>query len=179
MGGLIIGILLIVVGISALTGINFFHFIVAAILIAIGVRLLMRHSYMGPRYWEQRHHGNGTSNSMNSNVSSEDKINEVIVFSPLNKTINSEHFAGGKIVMVFSGGELDLSQVKTDRAEIDLEVSSVFSSIEIIIPKDWKVRTSAAAFLAHVDTHQAQGGTGNVTLVIRGDAVFGEIEVRN
>ena len=178
---MIVGILLIIIGISVLTGINLFNFFVAFILIAIGIRLLMRHSYMGPRYWEGRRHSSGNSGSSgnNGNASNEDKINEVIVFSPLNKKISSEHFAGGKIVMVFSGGELDLTQVKTDRAEIDLEVSSVFSSIEIIIPKEWKVRSNVTSFLAHVDTHQAQGDESNVTLVIRGDAVFGEIEVRN
>jgi len=80
--------------------------------------------------------------------------------------------------MVFSGGEIDLTQIKTDATEIDLEVSSVFSSIEITVPKDWNVRSTAAAFLGNVDTHAAQGGDGSVTLTIRGEAVFGEIEVR-
>lgn len=80
--------------------------------------------------------------------------------------------------MVFSGGEVDLSQVKTDRTEIALEVASVFSGIEIIVPKDWKVKSNANVFLGGVDTHMAQGGDSNVTLTIHGDAVFGEIEVR-
>ena len=171
---MIIGVLLIIIGISTLTGIHFFNFIFAFILIGFGIKLISPHWNHGPKRWPDTHHA-----KPENNVSSEDKLNEVLVFSPLNKTVISEHFAGGKIVMVFSGGELDLTQVKTDRTEINLEVSSVFSSIEIIIPKDWKVRTSAAAFLAHVDTHQAQGGDSNITLVIHGDAVFGEIEVRN
>ena len=81
--------------------------------------------------------------------------------------------------MVFSGGELDFSQVKTDQNEVHIEVSSVFSSIEMIVPKEWKVRSNAKAFMAHIDTHAAQSGEGNVTLIIHGDAVFGEIEVRS
>jgi predicted membrane protein len=105
-------------------------------------------------------------------------LNEVIVFSSLHKKVSSENFDGGKVVMVFSGGELDLTEAKTSKSEVEIEVSSVFSSIEITIPRDWKVRSIANVFLGNVDTHAAQGGEGNTTLVIVGDAVFGEIEVR-
>ena len=78
----------------------------------------------------------------------------------------------------FSGGEINLTQAKTEGAEIHLEVASVFSGVEITVPKDWKVKSNANVFLGGVDIHQAQGGDSNVTLIIHGDAVFGEIEVR-
>ena len=71
------------------------------------------------------------------------------------------------------------TQVKTELSEINLEVESVFSSVEITIPKHWKVRSQAAVFLGNVDLHQAQGGGSAVTLNIHGQATFGEIEVRN
>ena len=170
MGGFIIGILLIVIGISALTGISLFNFIFAIILIAIGIRMISRGSVRGAWRWERSHQGSTTS--------TERSIDEVAVFSPLNKSFTTENFKGGKIVMVFSGGEIDLAQVKTDSTEIELEVSSVFSSIEITIPKEWNVKSTANVFLGNIDTHQAPDGDGNVTLTIRGDAVFGEIEVR-
>jgi predicted membrane protein len=80
--------------------------------------------------------------------------------------------------MVFSGGELDLTQIKTDETEIDLEISSIFSGIEIVVPKDWKVKSSANVFLGNVDTSAAQGGDSTITLHLHGEAVFGEIEVR-
>ena len=113
----------------------------------------------------------------NPGASGERSIDEVAVFSPLNKSFTTANFKGGKIVMVFSGGEIDLTQVKTDSNEVDLEVSSVFSSIEITIPKDWKVKSAANVFLGNIDTHQAPDGDGSVTLTIRGDAVFGEIKL--
>jgi predicted membrane protein len=171
MGGLIVGIILILIGISALTGIPFFGIIFAIVLIAIGVRMISRRSVRGGWRWDEPSSGAKTA-------SGERSIDEVAVFSPLNKTLTTQDFKGGKIVMVFSGGEIDLSQVKTDLTEIDLEVSSVFSGAEILIPKDWKVKSNANAFFGGVDTSKAQGGDGNVTLTIHGDAVFGGIEVK-
>ena len=73
---------------------------------------------------------------------------EVAVFSPLNKTYTAEHFKGGKIVMVFSGGEIDLTRAKIDGNDVHLEISSVFSGIEITVPKDWKVAPPRTSFSA-------------------------------
>jgi predicted membrane protein len=181
MAGLIVGIILILIGISALTGISFFNFIFAIILIAIGIRMISRGSARGA--WRREHHHNSTGESggISGNVSGasgERSIDEVAIFSALNKSFVTENFKGGKIVMVFSGGVIDLTQVKTENAEIDLEVSSVFSGAEIIVPKAWKVKSTANVFIGNVDTHAAQGGDGNVTLTIHGEAVFGGIEVR-
>jgi len=171
MGGLIIGIILILIGLSALTGISFFGFIFAIILIAIGVRIIVR-GYSRGEWRTHGHQGNAAGSS------GELSVDEVAIFSGLNKSFTAEHFKGGKIVMVFSGGQVDLTGVTTDLTEIDFEVSSVFSNITIIIPKDWKVRSVANAFMGGVDIHEAQGGDGSVTLTIRGDAAFGDIEVK-
>ena len=171
MGGLIVGIILILIGISALTGIPLFGFFFAVILIAIGVRMISRRSVRGAWHCEGYDHGNKTS-------SDERSIDEVAVFSALNRSFAAQSFKGGKIVMIFSGGEIDLTQAKAEGEEIHLEVSSVFSGAEIVVPKEWKVRSTANVFLGNVDIHQAQGGDGNVTLVLHGDAIFGEISVR-
>lgn len=167
----IVGIILILIGLSALVGISFLHFLFAIILIVIGVRLITRRSWHDAWHWDEHRHGHNIP-------SGDDYIDEVAVFSPLNKSYTTEHFKGGKIVMVFSGGEIDLTQIKTDATNIDLEVSSVFGGIEITIPKDWKVVSAVNIFAGNVDIHQAQGGDGPVTFTLRGDAIFGHIEVR-
>jgi predicted membrane protein len=178
MGGLIVGIILILIGISALTGIPFFGFLFALVLIAIGVRMIARRSVADGWHWDDHHHDHGHDHGTAAPASGERTIDEVAIFSALNRSYATEHFKGGKIVMVFSGGEIDLTQVKVDGSEIHLEVSSIFSGIQITIPKDWKVVSTANVFLGGVDTSNAQGGDGAVTLVIHGDAVFGGIEVR-
>jgi predicted membrane protein len=167
MGELTIGIILILMGASALLGISFFNFIVAVILIAVGLRLIAGRA--APDVW---HIDDPRI------VSDEEGVDEVVIFSGLNKSFTTKRFKGGNLVMVFSGGEIDLSQAKTNSTEIDLEISSVFSGVRIIVPKDWKVRSTATVLLGVVNVRQAQGGDGPVTLTIRGEAAFGEIEVR-
>jgi predicted membrane protein len=173
MGGLIIGIILICIGVTALTGIPVFGFFFAVILIYIGIRMISRRSVRSGWHWDDYNCDHGTKTP-----SDERSIDEVAVFSPLNRSYATEHFKGGKIVMVFSGGEIDLTQAKADANEIHLEVSSVFSGVHITIPKDWKVVSTANVFLGNVDTSAAQGGDGTVILHLHGEAVFGEIEVR-
>jgi hypothetical protein len=167
MGGLTIGIILILLGASALTGVPLFNFIVAVVLIAVGLRLITGRS--SPHVW---HIDNPTM------TSGDNDIDEVVIFSGLKKSFTSTHFKGGKVVMVFSGGDLDLTRVKTDGVAIDLEVSSVFSHTRIIVPNNWNIRSVANAFLGIVNTSAAREGSGPVVLTIHGEAAFGEIEVR-
>ena len=179
-----VGVILILIGISALTGIPFFNFIFAVVLIVIGVRLIMGRPFGGPAAkWEgkAREWGDQTAREWKNrkqSVYGADTIDEVAVFSPLNKGFTGAHFTGGKIVAVFSSAEIDLSGATAEGSTVEIEVSSVFSSVEITIPKDWNVRPSPSVFLGNVDTHQAPDGEGSITFVIRGEAVFGEIEIR-
>jgi predicted membrane protein len=173
MGGIIIGIILILIGISVLTGIPLFGFLFAIVLIAIGIRMIARRSVHSGWHWDYHDHTH-----THKTASGELNIDEVAIFSPLNKSYTVEHFKGGKIVMVFSGGEVDLTQIKTDETEIHLEVSSIFSGIQITVPKDWKVKSAANVFLGNIDTSAAQAGDGSVTLHLHGEAIFGGIEVR-
>jgi len=97
------------------------------VLIYLGIRILS-----GP-------HGRRSSDSDPSpQTASADYLNEVVIFGPLDKTIKSDKFMGGKIVVIFGGGDLDLSQVKTSEASIDLELVAVFGGARLIVPKNWK-----------------------------------------
>jgi predicted membrane protein len=167
MGGLTIGIILILLGVSALVGVPFFSFIVAVVLIAFGLRLIA--GRVVPDIWHSADH---------RTISNEESIDEVVIFNELNKSFTSGRFKGGSVVMVFSGGEIDLTQVKVIGTEITLEISSVFSGIRVVVPKAWKVRSTANVLLGMVNLRQAQAGDGPVTLTVRGEAAFGEIEVK-
>lgn len=175
MGKLIIGLILILIGLSALTHVPVIgvlvNVIIAVIFITIGVRIISRGAHRGG--W----HGNWHGDHPHA-MAGDDILDEVLIFSPIDKAITSQRFKGGKVVMVFSGGALDLSGVHAEGDTVELEVSAVFSGLEITIPKEWKVRSAASPVLGSVDLYGSDGGDGNVTLVLRGEAVFGEIKVR-
>ncbi len=161
---IIIGIILILMGISALTGISLLKFLFAIILILIGVKVLSGSKYN----WKKERH---TSTNEND-------LNDVVVFSALNKTIKSENFKGGKVVMVFGGGTIDLSEAKSIEKNINIEVVAIFAGGKIIIPKDWKINLRGASIFGGY-SNKTENGAGDTTLNIEGISLFGGIEIIN
>ncbi len=166
MGRIIVGTLLILWGLSAFLGFDLFRFFFALVIILIGVRILTgRRQHWG--HW----------NDMNvATVSQEDFLNEIVIFSPINRVVKSENFKGGMVKMVFAGGVIDLSGVKTQAKEIELTIKTVFAGLKLIVPKDWKVNIQGSAVFGGYD-NRVQPGEGAVTLNLKGSAVFGGIEI--
>ena len=164
MGRIIFGTILVLLGLDALIGLSLFKIAFAILIIALGIRVLVgkRHRWK----WNQK---------ISSN---EDLLNEVAVFSPLNKTIKSKEFEGGKVVMVFAGGEINLSKAETSKKEINLELVTVLSSCKLIVPKDWKVNLKGAAILGDNSNNTVKNG-GSTTLIIKGSTVLGSLEIMN
>jgi hypothetical protein len=86
---------------------------------------------------------------------------------------------------VFGGLELDLSgaAITTPDRRAVLEANAVFGGIEIRIPRTWRVERESAAVFGGFDDKtvppRPEPGFEPPTLVIRGSAVFGGIEVKN
>ena len=113
------------------------------------------------------------------------RMNESTVFGSLNRRVETQQFEGGKLDAVFGSIELDLSGAaisSPDRLAI-LEVSAVFGGVEITVPRTWRVLVKAAAVFGGCDDRtvppRPEPGLEPATLVIRGAAVFGGIEIRN
>jgi predicted membrane protein len=102
----------------------------------------------------------------------------VVIFGPLDKVIKSDDFKGGKVVVVFGGGDIDISQVRTSESQIDLEFVAVFGGGRLIVPEDWKVNSQGTAVLGTYDNH-ARGVEGQTTINVRGSAVLGSVEIVN
>jgi len=156
------GLLIVFLGIGALTGVNFLKYFFAIFLILLGVAIVV---------------GRGRKfNSWSQKVSStESNLNDVAIFSPYFKTIKSSNFTGGKIVLVFSGGDIDLRGTKTQNKTIDLELVMVFGGAKLIVPKNWKVNLQGTAILGGYDNKTEHGK--EVTLNISGVAVLGGLEI--
>jgi predicted membrane protein len=168
MARIIVGTTIVLIGLSALLGFSLFRFIFAVALVFIGASIIL-----GKRA--------GWRSESESTVK-QDKISEVAVFSPFSRKIDSEGFKGGDITLIFSGGELDLSGVKTDKEEINLEAVAIFGGLKIIIPNNWRVNNKGTAVLGGYDINAATvsgEGEKKITLNIKGAAIFGGVEVVN
>lgn len=106
-------------------------------------------------------------------------LNVRATFSEGNRRIKSEKLTGGSLHLVFSGGELDLSAVKSlgDKGAAAINAHIVFAGCTIFVPAYIRVENRANCIFGGIEIN---GGPLNptATLTITGDVVFGGIDIR-
>ncbi len=162
-GRIILGAILILMGVGALTGFNVFRLIVPLLLIWWGFHVLT---------------GRRSSFGETDSELHEDRLDEVLIFSGTNRKVLSSDFSGGRIVCVFGGAELDLSHVKA-KEEIDLEVVAVFGGAKIKVPTNWEIRSQATAILGGVSNRTEKAKTTATKVKLTGAAVLGGVDIVN
>lgn len=165
-GRMLVGWFLILLGVGFWFDINIWRYFWPLVLIIAGLRMLNRAERPG---W------------MKEEESEEDKLNYSVIFAGLNKKIISDEFRGGKITVLFGGGELDLSKAKLKNNEGELQIDTIFGGMKIIVPAGWRVETEMTTILGGVKnrTKRVKSGTEKEKLIIRGSVIFGGVEVVN
>ena len=110
------------------------------------------------------------------------RVREASVFGGGKRQINTQDFTGGHIDAVFSGYEIDLRGATMAADSATLKISAVFAGVEIRIPETWSaVVEGTGVFGAFADnTVQPNPQTpGLKRLFVKGDAVFGGVDVKN
>lgn len=156
------GIILIAIGLSIFTGFSVVQFIIALAFIYFGVRALA---------------GGSDSGGFQTAQTGADVLHEVAVFSPLSRTISSPHFRGGRITVIFGGGEIDLREAKMEGPSIPLDITAIFGGIKLLVPAEWKVTSRGTAILGGYN-NAAKAGDGG-TLEISGAAILGGVDIAN
>jgi hypothetical protein len=108
-----------------------------------------------------------------------DRVSIDASFSAINQQNDSRSFKGGRIDVSFGGVELDLRQAVMDGPEAVLEISARFSGIELRVPREWQVVVDIAPTLGGVDDKTVPPMNPTQRLVLRGDTVFGGVEIKN
>jgi predicted membrane protein len=105
------------------------------------------------------------------------------IFGGGERQVNTQNFQGARLMAVFGGYKVDMRHADIDGAQAVIEANAVFGGGEILVPENWLVVVEGAGVFGayedktrHIQTDAAQPAK---TLVIRGAAVFGGIEVKN
>ena len=111
-------------------------------------------------------------------------LNELAVFSGIEKRIMGKNFQGGRMVAIFGGIEIDLWQAEMEGDEAVLFVDAIFGGVEIRVPDTWMVSSHGqGVFGGYTDSTHLRPPTDpnqtRKTLIIRGMAVFGGVDIRN
>ena len=104
------------------------------------------------------------------------------VFTTLNKKIVTENFQGGKIDVVFAGGDLDLRNAKIPKGKtVNVEVNAVFGGVKLLVPPTWSVNSSVTGVFGGFEnkTKLPASSKEQGRINLTGAAVFGGGSVEN
>ena len=120
-----------------------------------------------------------------SGTSSYETLNEYALFGGIERRMHTNSFRGGDIVSVFGGVEVDFLSADIEGQEAVIYVEAIFGGIELRVPERWKVVFQGQSIFGGYSDEtrpplaDTPGSAPRKTLILRGKAVFGGINVKN
>lgn len=116
-----------------------------------------------------------------------DILNDGAFFGGVEKKVDSHHFRGGEAFAIFGGVDVDLSRARLARdVQPVLTANAIFGGVEMRVPQDWRVVMEGVAILGgfadsrkFIDDRLDDAADTRPTLVVRGIALFGGVEIKN
>jgi predicted membrane protein len=124
--------------------------------------------------------GNQSTGASYQSSATSDFVEASAVFGSVKKIVISKDFKGGELNAVFGSAELNLAQADITHI-VELEVNAVFGGTRLIVPSHWEIKSELTAVLGGIEDKRhiirnAEAGS-NKFLVLKGNAVFGGIEI--
>lgn len=155
------------------------------LLIIFGIYILLKNREKESKF----HKGQNSKFSTNdfeekdSQNSSQDFLDDFIIFGGSEKRILSNNFRGGKIITLFGGTDIDLRQATLAQGTSILEVVTIFGGIDLYLPKDWNVIINVIPVFGAFDDERIINPDRNYdnskTLIIKGTVIFGGGDLKN
>lgn len=148
------------------------HLFWPTILAVIGILLLVKH--------KNHHH---LPFSGNTEINTEDFIDDIAIFGGSEQKIKSKNFKGGRLTNIFGGSSFDMLDAQLVPGSNYIDVFCMFGGSKFIVPADWKVRVDVTSIFGGFSDKRKSISTSETSfdreLVIKGMVVFGGGEVKN
>lgn len=108
-------------------------------------------------------------------------VDSTVVFGGDSKQVSSYDFKGGRLVAVFGGLEIDLTNCTLNKEDNLLELEAVFGGISITIPKEWNVKSSIVPVMGGIedDLYKQNAYVDPAAILnLKGTVVLGGIEIK-
>lgn len=109
------------------------------------------------------------------------ELDEFALMGGGDRVVRSQSFRGGSVTAIMGGFEIDLrgAQIAGDTATVD--IFTLWGGVEMRVPEDWSVVIQGLPILGGF-TNTARGNPGEAprkTLVVKGTALMGGVEIKN
>ena len=92
----------------------------------------------------------------------------------------SPAFRGGDVNAIMGGVEVDLRDVQIRPGEeAVIDALALMGGVEIFVPADWRIVSEVMPVMGSFENKSGPGNASGPTLIVRGTAVMGAIEVKN
>jgi hypothetical protein len=162
-----IGIIIILLGLSILFNIPFFSYLIAFVILWLGIKVLMGEGASPTGFTSTR------------GVIHDDFLRRVLIFSGISSKLESDDYEGTDLVSVFGGGKLDASGVKTSKKEVDIELVAIFGGLKMKLPKGWSIKNEGVAIFGGFNDNTRPSPKTGVVVHLKGVAIFGGVEIVN
>lgn len=114
-----------------------------------------------------------------TNAAAANSFHTVAVMGGVGRGVASRDFAGGDAVAVMGGCQIDLRDAQITREAV-IDILAFWGGIEIRVPRGWRIDNQVMAILGGiVDKTERDIPAGAPTLVIRGSAIMGGVEIKH
>ena len=102
------------------------------------------------------------------------------VLGGVERTCSSQDFKGGQLTAFMGGCEIDLREASIASGPAVIDIFVMWGGVELKVPEDWRVTTETQPILGGVvDRTRAPKGGSEKSLILKGSAIMGGVEVRN
>lgn len=109
-----------------------------------------------------------------------DWVNHFAFWSGVERKVDSDNFRGGDLTAIMGGYEIDLSKATMAGKTATLQVFALWGGGVVRVPKEWRIQFEVLPLMGGAsDESESTGGAGAPTLLIKGMAIMGGIEVKN
>lgn len=116
-------------------------------------------------------------------VSTENEFDSLYIFGGGDRNINTRDFKGGSLFAIFGGYKVDFTHADMEGNQAVVEANAIFGGGEIRVPESWRVVVKGVGiFGAYEDKtrhFQPDASKPTKTLLVKGLAMFGGIEIKN
>jgi hypothetical protein len=116
-----------------------------------------------------------------------DVLNDFAMFGGVVKIVQSQNFRGGELFAMFGGIEVNLRKARlAPNQPVILNATAVMGGIELRVPDDWYIVNEGIGILGgysdsrrFIETEAGIPMDPSRTLIVRGIAVFGGVDIKN
>jgi len=109
-------------------------------------------------------------------------LNEFAFMGGGDRVVRSQDFRGGEVTAILGGFGIDLRGAGIAGDSATINIFTLFGGVDVKVPEEWNVAVAGSPILGVV-TNSAksfrQGDASAKTLVIKGVAIMGGVEVKN